>query len=49
MKQIAFALALLMMTGVLVFAQNHANVEQSIKGMENEMKEALLKGGQVFG
>jgi len=45
MKQITVAAALLIISGVLMFAQKKSgNVEQSIKSMENEMKEAVLKG-----
>ena len=45
MKRIAVSVALLIVTGVLTIAQNAGGkVEQSIKSMENEMKEAVLKG-----
>jgi ketosteroid isomerase-like protein len=48
MKRIFVAVALLVITGALMFAQNKsADVEQSIKSMENEMKEAVLKGDAI--
>jgi ketosteroid isomerase-like protein len=47
-KQIAVSVALLMITGTLMFAQSAiGDVEQSIKSMENEMREAVLKGDAV--
>lgn len=48
MKQITVSVVLLIVTGVLLFAQNaNGNVEQSITSMENEMREAVLKGDAV--
>jgi ketosteroid isomerase-like protein len=45
MKQITVSAALVVIAGVLMFAQNDSGrVEQSLKSMENEMKEAVLKG-----
>jgi ketosteroid isomerase-like protein len=45
MKQITVSAALVVIAGVLMFAQNNSgNVEKNIKSMENEMKEAVLKG-----
>ena len=34
----------MVITGVMMFAQNGGKIEQTIKSMENEMREAVLKG-----
>jgi ketosteroid isomerase-like protein len=44
MKKITVWAALLLFVGVLFAQKKNADVEQSVKSMENEMKEAVLKG-----
>lgn len=44
MKRITVSVVLMVVTGVMMFAQNNGKIEQTIKSMENEMREAVLKG-----
>ena len=44
MKRTTVSVVLMVVTGVMMFAQNSGKVEQTIKSMENEMREAVLKG-----
>jgi len=44
MKRITASVVLMVVTGVMMFAQNNGKIEQTIKSMENEMREAVLKG-----
>ena len=44
MKRITVAVVLMVVSGVMMFAQNNGKIEQTIKSMENEMREAVLKG-----
>jgi ketosteroid isomerase-like protein len=44
MKRITVSVVLMVVAGVMMFAQNNGKIEQTIKSMENEMREAVLKG-----
>jgi ketosteroid isomerase-like protein len=44
MKRITVSVVLMVVTGVMMLAQNNGKIEQTIKSMENEMREAVLKG-----